>query len=148
MMDLHGLPALNAALNGISARCLGWGYRCIRRGDARRHQRWMTAALVSSTLFLASYLTYHGYLAIHLHRGPTVFREPAWLRPIYLAILLSHTLLAAAIVPMVLRTFWLARHDRVDAHRRLARWTWPLWMYVSVTGVVIYVLLYHVNSPA
>ena len=95
-------------------------------------------------LFLASYLTYHGYLAYGLHRGPTVFTNPAWFRPIYLAILLSHTVLAVVIVPLALVTLSRALKQRFDPHRRIARWTWPLWMYVSVTGVLIYLLLYQV----
>ena len=147
-MDITALPAVNACLNGLSAIFLGLGYYHIGRQNRLAHRNCMVAAFASSTLFLACYITYHGYLAIHLHRGPTVFHEPAWLRPIYLAILLSHTVLAVVIVPLALGTLALAARGSFDRHRRLARWTWPLWMYVSVTGVVIYFLLYHVNSPS
>jgi uncharacterized membrane protein YozB (DUF420 family) len=136
------LPPVNAALNGVSALLLAFGYYFIRRKNQLAHRRCMLAAFVASVLFLVCYLTYHGYLAWHLHRGPTRFREPAWFRPIYLTILLTHTALAAAIVPLVLITLRRALRGRFEAHRKLARWTWPLWMYVSVTGVVIYWLLY------
>jgi len=145
-MSFSSLPAVNAFLNATSAICLAWGFYFIRRGDRLAHRRCMIAAFASSIVFLACYLTYHTYLAVYLHRGPTVFQNPAWLRPIYLSILLTHTVLAMVIVPLALRTIYLALKGRFDAHRRLARWTWPLWMYVSVTGVVIYFLLYHVNS--
>ena len=89
-------------------------------------------------MFLAGYLTYH----FTVQDRATRFRDPAWFRPVYLAILLTHTILAAAIVPMVLITLSRALRERFDAHKRIARWTWPLWMYVSVTGVLIYYLLY------
>ena len=85
-----------------------------------------------------------GYLAYVLHRGPTRFLEPAWFRPIYLFVLLTHTLLAIVIVPMILVTLVRGLRERFDKHRRIARWTWPLWMYVSVTGVLIYFLLYQI----
>jgi len=147
-MNFSSLPAVNAFLNGTSALCLGLGFYFIRRGNREAHRRSMLAAFASSILFLACYITYHTYLAVHLHRGPTVFQNPAWLRPIYLGILLTHTVLAIVIVPLALRTIYLALKGRLEQHRRIARWTWPLWMYVSVTGVVIYYLLYHVNSPA
>lgn len=141
-MTLLDLPALNALLNSVSAVFLAAGYRQIRQGNQNAHRNCMLGAAVASVLFLASYLTYHSYVAYVLHRGPTVFRDPAWFRPFYLFILGTHTLLAIVIVPLVLRTFYLALRNRFDRHRRIARWTWPLWMYVSVTGVLIYLLLY------
>ena len=98
----------------------------------------MVGALVCSALFLASYLTYHWFA------GRTVFREPAWFRPIYLTLLLTHTVLAVAIVPLILITATRAFREKFEAHKKIARWTWPLWMYVSVTGVVIYFLLYQI----
>ncbi len=104
----------------------------------------MLLAFATSCLFLVSYLTYHFGLAYYLHKGPTRFVNPPWFRPIYLAILLTHTLLAAVIVPMILITLFRALRERFDLHRRLARWTWPIWMYVSVTGVLIYFLLYRI----
>jgi uncharacterized membrane protein YozB (DUF420 family) len=138
------LPAVNAGLNALSAAFLGTGYYYIRRGNRVVHRNCMVAAFAASTLFLGCYLTYHGYLAYYLHQGPTVFREPAGFRPIYLAILLTHTLLAVVIVPLALLTLWCAWKQRFELHKRVARWTWPLWMYVSVTGVLIYLLLYQI----
>ena len=135
-------PAVNACLYCISALFLGAGYYFIRRKNQTAHRNCMIAAFAVSTLFLACYLTYHGYLAYYLHRGPTPFRGPAGFRPIYLGILLTHTLLAMLIVPLALITLHRALRQRFELHRKIARWTWPCWMYVSVTGVVIYYLLY------
>jgi uncharacterized membrane protein YozB (DUF420 family) len=143
-MSVTDLPIVNACLNGLSAVFLTCGYFYIRRRNQTAHRNCMVAAFVASTLFLACYLTYHGYLGYVLHKGPTVFKNPAWFRPIYLTILLTHTILAVVIVPMVLMTLSRALKKRFDLHRRIARWTWPLWMYVSVTGVVIYLLLYQI----
>jgi len=141
-MTIHDLPAVNATLNGLSAVFLTCGYVFIRRGNKLAHRNCMISAFITSAIFLCCYLFYHGYLAVVLHQGPTRFLQPAWFRPIYLTILLTHTLLAVIIVPMILRTLYLAKNERFDAHKKIARWTWPLWMYVSVTGVVIYLLLY------
>ena len=143
-MSITDLPAVNAGLNGLSALFLSCGYYYIRQKNQTAHRNCMIAALICSALFLCCYLTYHGYLGYVLHKGPTIFRNPAWFRPIYLTILLTHTLLAVVIVPMVLMTVRRAQTKRFDAHRKIARWTWPLWMYVSVTGVVIYLLLYQI----
>jgi uncharacterized membrane protein YozB (DUF420 family) len=104
----------------------------------------MITAFCTSVVFLACYLTYHGYLAVVLHEGPTRFLHPAWFRPIYITILLTHTILAVVIVPLILMTLWRAKKQNFEAHKRIARWTWPLWLYVSVTGVVIYLLLYRI----
>jgi putative membrane protein len=143
-MSPADLPPVNACLNGISAICLSCGYYFIRRRNVPAHRRCMIGAFAASTLFLACYLTYHGYLAYYLHKGPTVFREPAGFRPVYLAILFTHTVLAVVIVPLVFMTLNRALRARFELHRKIARWTWPLWMYVSVTGVVIYLLLYQI----
>ena len=143
-MSPADLPIVNACLNGLSAIFLTVGFYFIRVKNQTAHRNCMIAAFVTSTLFLACYLTYHGYLAYYLHRGPTIFREPGWFRPIYLALLLTHTVLAIVIVPMVLITLNRALKRRFDLHRKIARWTWPLWMYVSVTGVIIYLLLYQI----
>ena len=143
-MSLADLPVVNASLNGLSAIFLGAGYYFIRRKKQVAHRNCMIAAFVTSTLFLACYLTYHGYRAYYLHQGPTVFKEPAGFRPVYLGILLTHTLLAALIVPLALITLHRALRQRFELHRRIARWTWPCWMYVSVTGVLIYLLLYRI----
>jgi len=138
------LPPVNATLNALSAVFLSWGLYFIRRQRVLAHRNCMISAFITSAIFLVCYITYHTYLARYLHRGPTVFRNPAWFRPIYLALLISHTILAVAIVPMVLVTLSRGLKERFDAHKRIARWTWPLWMYVSVTGVLIYFLLYHI----
>jgi putative membrane protein len=137
-LQLSDLPAINAGLNSTSAVFLLAGYYFIRKRDQNAHRNCMIGALVTSSLFLVSYLTYH------FNAGRTVFRDPAWFRPIYLTILITHTLLAVVIVPMVLVTLSRALKARFDSHRRIARWTWPIWMYVSVTGVVIYLLLYQI----
>jgi len=138
-MTFNDLPALNAALNGSSAVFLTVGFISIRRRNQAAHRNCMIAALCASVLFLTSYLTYH--FAVH---GVTRFREPEWFRPIYLALLLTHTVLAAAMVPMIIITLSRAFRQRFERHKAIARWTWPLWMYVSVTGVLIYLLLYRI----
>ena len=141
-MSFSDLPAVNASLNAVSAVCLSAGYYFIRRKNQAAHRNCMLAAFMCSVLFLICYLTYHGYRAYVLHQGPTRFLEPAWFRPIYLTILMTHTILAVVIVPLVLVTLTRALKKRFELHRKIARWTWPLWMYVSVTGVLIYYLLY------
>lgn len=143
-MSVH-LPAVNATLNGVAAVLLLLGYRAIRGGRRETHRRFMLAAFAASTLFLACYLYYHLAVA----RGqPTRFNGAGLARTSYLALLLSHTVLAAVNLPMVLRTLWLAHRQDWERHRRLARWTFPIWLYVSVTGVVVYVVLYHFNPSA
>jgi uncharacterized membrane protein YozB (DUF420 family) len=137
-MTISDLPLLNACFNSASAILLSAGYFFIKRGNQIAHRNCMVGALITSTLFLVSYLTYHAFA------GTTVFKNPAWFRPIYLVILLTHTLLAAVIVPLVLITVTRAFRARWELHKRIARWTWPIWMYVSVTGVVIYLLLYQI----
>ena len=136
-MNPHDLPAVNATLNGLSAILLGAGYVCIKKKNIPAHRACMISAFVTSAIFLACYLTYH----IFVHHV-TYFRNPAWFRPIYLAILATHTILAVVIVPLIFMTLSRALRQRFDRHKRIARWTWPLWMYVSVTGVVVYWLLY------
>jgi uncharacterized membrane protein YozB (DUF420 family) len=130
-------PALNATLNGSSAVLLLIGRWFIARGRIAVHRAFMIAALVSSTLFLISYLYYHA------HVGSVHFRGQGWSRPVYFTILISHTILAAFVVPMVVVTLSRALRERFDRHRAIARWTFPVWMYVSVTGVVVYIMLYH-----
>ena len=143
-MHIHDLPAINAALNGLSAVFLMAGFVFIRRKNKMAHRNCMVAAFVTSIVFLVCYLTYHTYLAVILHQGPTRFLHPPWFRPIYLTILLTHTVLAAIIVPMILLTLYRAKKERFELHKKIARWTWPLWMYVSVTGVIVYFLLYRI----
>ena len=138
-MTLHDLPACNATFNGFAGVFLSFGYYFIKRGKVIAHRNCMISAVCSSALFLTGYLTYH--FTVH---GVTHFRDPAWFRPIYLTILLTHTVLAVVIVPLVLITLSRALQQRFDKHKRIARWTWPIWMYVSVTGVLIYLLLYQI----
>jgi uncharacterized membrane protein YozB (DUF420 family) len=135
-MSVSDLPALNATLNGLSAVFLGAGYVCIKKKNVPAHRLCMISAFIASVLFLACYLTYHYF------HGVTVFRNPAWFKPIYWTILGTHTILAVVIVPMVFLTLSRALRERFDRHKAIARWTWPLWMYVSVTGVIVYWLLY------
>ena len=130
------LPAVNATLNAISGVLLSAGYVFIRRGRIAMHKRCMLAALTSSALFLTSYVTYH------LHAGSRPFPGQGPVRVIYFAILITHVVLAAVIVPLALMTAARGLRAQFDAHARIARWTLPLWLYVSVTGVVIYVMLY------
>jgi putative membrane protein len=129
---------VNAALNATSAALAVLGWRAIRDGQRERHRALMLAAFASSVLFLAGYLTRIALTGTHAFPGGGL------LRAAYLAILASHTVLAAAAAPMVLRTLFLAVRERFPDHRRIARFTLPIWMYVSVTGVAVYVLLYHV----
>ena len=137
-MTIHDLPAVNATLNGLSAVFLTLGFIFIKRGHKIAHRNCMISAFSTSAVFLICYLTYHFFA------GRTEFKNPLWFKPIYLIILLTHTVLAVVIVPLILRTLWLARKQNFEAHKKIARWTWPLWMYVSVTGVVIYLLLYQI----
>jgi uncharacterized membrane protein YozB (DUF420 family) len=141
MLSLADLPTVNAALNATSAVLLASGYRYIRRRQVAAHQRCMIAACVTSTLFLLSYLIYH------YNVGSMPFRGQGWVRPIYFTILISHTILAAAIVPLVLVTLFRAWKADFAKHARIAKWTLPIWFYVSVTGVVIYWMLYQLFPP-
>ena len=140
-MGVTDLPAVNATLNATSAVLLLFAYAAIRRHDVQRHRTLMLATAATSALFLVSYLVYHA------HVGSVKFTGTGPVRTLYFSILLTHTVLAAVIVPMVLRTLYLGLKRRDETHRRLARWTFPLWLYVSVTGVVIYAMLYHLYPP-
>lgn len=138
MTDLSIFPALNASLNGASAVLITIGRALIRRKKVRWHRACMIAAVATSTLFLASYLYYHA------HVGSVRFPGRGWTRPAYFALLISHTVLAATVVPLVLLTLTAALRGRFDSHRRIARWTYPVWLYVSVTGVLVYLVLYRI----
>jgi len=141
-MTVLDLPAVNASLNGLSAVFLATGYIFIRQKHQIAHRNCMIAAFATSTIFLVCYVVYHGYRYWILHIGPTRFLQPEWFKPIYLVILGTHTILAIVIVPMILVTLNRARLQRFEFHKKIARWTLPLWMYVSVTGVLVYWLLY------
>ena len=136
MITINDLPAVNAGLNATAAILLGIGYALIRRGRIRQHRAVMLTAFGTSVLFLVSYLTYHA------HVGSKHFPGTGAMRTIYFTILLTHTVLAATIVPLALVTLSRALSARFDRHRAIARWTLPLWMYVSITGVIVYFMLY------
>ena len=135
-LDVSALPKLNAMLNGGSAILLGAGYVFIRRRQIAAHLSCMLSAFGLSILFLISYVVYH------FHAGSRPFTGQGWVRPVYFVLLLTHVVLAAVIVPLALTTIWRALSGRFDRHRTIARWTLPIWLYVSVTGVVIYWMLY------
>ncbi len=135
-MFASSLPALNAALNSLSAVFLLAGFLFIKSRNQSAHRACMLTAFGCSILFLISYLIYHYQV------GSVPFRGRGWIRPVYFTILLTHTILATAVVPLALITLTRALRERFDAHRRIARWTFPNWLYVSVTGVVVYWMLY------
>ena len=137
MTELPYLPALNAVLNGASAILVATARAQIRRGRIAAHRALTIAAVCTSSLFLVSYVWYHA------HVGSVHFQGQGWSRPLYFTILISHTILAAAIVPLVIVTLTLGLRRRDPKHRAIARWTYPLWIYVSCTGVIIYLMLYH-----
>ncbi len=143
-MTWQDLPAINACLNGASTVLLTAGYWQIRRGNKTAHRNCMIGALITSALFLACYLTYHELMRRTTGKGHTSFVDPVWFKPVYLTILFTHLVGAVAIVPLVLMTVTRAIRGDFERHKRIARWTWPVWMYVSATGVVIYFLLYQV----
>jgi uncharacterized membrane protein YozB (DUF420 family) len=135
-MTVRDLPAVNAALNATSAALLVWGWTLIRRRRIQQHRRVMIAAFTVSLLFLASYLVYHAQV------GSVRFTRTGTIRTIYLTILLTHTVLAAAVPFLAVITLWYALMRRDARHRAIARWTLPIWLYVSITGVVVYWMLY------
>ncbi|HEY6291850.1 MAG TPA: DUF420 domain-containing protein [Terriglobia bacterium] len=142
MIPLDYFPAIDATLNGASAVLLMAGYLCIRRHRIKAHRAFMLSAVGTSTLFLLCYLWYHA------HHGVTRFQGLGMVRNLYFALLGSHTVLAAAIVPLVLVTLSRALRRNFIRHRQIARWTFPLWVYVSVTGVLVYWILYHLYPGA
>jgi len=136
-VTVSDLPALNATLNAVAGILLIVGYREIRLGHIRRHRAAMLAACAASTLFLISYVIYHA------HAGSRPFTGRGSIRIVYFTILISHVILATAILPLALVTLTRALRERFDRHAAIARWTLPIWLYVSVTGVVVYFMLYH-----
>jgi uncharacterized membrane protein YozB (DUF420 family) len=144
MIGPDDLPTVNATLNGTSAVLLVLGYAAIRRRAVAFHKTCMLSALTVSLVFLASYLYYH--FAVK-HGEPTRFPGTGWIRPTYFSILISHTLLAIIVAPLALITVYLGLRDRLPRHSRLARWTLPLWLYVCITGVVVYWMLYRLYPP-
>jgi putative membrane protein len=138
------LPHVNAFLNTTSGLCLIAGYIFIRRRQIRAHRASMIAAFIASSIFLVSYVLYHSLLAYYLGQGPTKFRGEGFIRPIYFVILITHTILAIVIVPFIIVTLRRGLKREDSRHKRIARWTLPLWLYVSVTGVVVYLFLYQI----
>lgn len=136
-MNASNLPTLNAALNALSAFLLIMGYREILRGELDRHRKWMIGALATSILFLISYLIYHWQV------GSVPYPHHDWTRPVYFAILIPHIILAAVNVPLVLIVVRRAWRGDFERHRALAKWVWPSWIFVCVSGVAIYLMLYH-----
>ncbi|MGB7496217.1 MAG: DUF420 domain-containing protein [Candidatus Acidiferrum sp.] len=135
--------ALNAILNGLSGILLACGYIAIRSGKMQIHKRFMISAFAVSCAFLVSYVIYHIRIHQVIH-----FQGQGWIRPVYFTLLTSHTILAIVIVPMILITLHRALRERFDKHRQIARWTLPLWFYVSVTGVIVYLMVYQIYAPA
>lgn len=142
MMDIADLPHLNATLNGVATLLLAYGFWMIRRGERDRHRAAMLAACAVSGLFLISYLIYH------FNSGLARFGGVGAVRPVYFGLLISHVLLAALITVLVPLTLYRALTGTFERHRRVARWTWPMWMYVSITGVIIYVMTVHLYPHA
>jgi uncharacterized membrane protein YozB (DUF420 family) len=137
LISVSQLPSLNAALNALSAILLIAGYLFIKSRNIKAHKTCMLAAFASSVFFLISYLVYHYQV------GSVPFKGQGGIRLVYFTILLTHTVLATAVVPLALVTLFRALKERFDRHRRIARWTLPIWFYVSVTGVIVYAMLYH-----
>ncbi len=138
------LPTANAVLNSTAALLLLAGYVAVRRGRIRTHRTCMLLAVLTSTVFLATYVTYHTLRQMATGVGHTPFTGTGLIRPIYFGVLVSHLILAMTLLPLVGTTLYRALRGRFEAHARLARWTWPIWMYVSVTGVAVYVMLYRI----
>src|SRR3954469_22453054 len=136
-MTVSDLPPINASLNGLATVLLSFGYIFIKQKKQNAHRNCMIAAFITSTVFLACYLTYHFNVT-----AVTKFQGQGIARPIYFFILITHVILAVVIVPLVLMTMSRGLKQRFEAHKKIARWTWPLWMYVSVTGVIVYMMLY------
>lgn len=142
-MTVADLPTVNATLNGLCTILLTAGFVFIKQGKKEAHMKCMIAAFVTSAVFLCCYLYYHFNTQV-----VTSFQNPAWFRPIYLTILITHTILAVVILPMIMMTFSRALKAKYELHKKIAKWTWPLWMYVSTTGVIIYLLLYQIFPQA
>jgi uncharacterized membrane protein YozB (DUF420 family) len=143
-MSFTELPALNACLNGLSTILLTAGFVFIKRGNKTAHRNCMVTALMTSAAFLVCYVYYHYRMKQVYGDAHTKFLDPAWFRPIYLTILFTHLVGAFAIVPLVIVTVSRAARQQFERHKKIAHWTWPVWMYVSVTGVIIYLLLYQI----
>jgi putative membrane protein len=138
------LPHFNAILNTTSAILLVTGFYFISKRQITSHKKCMLTAFITSAVFLASYVLYHSLRAYYFHIGPSRFNGEGWVRPAYFTILITHTILAVVIAPFILVTLWRALRGRFDLHLRVAKWTFPIWLYVSVTGVIVYLMLYQI----
>jgi uncharacterized membrane protein YozB (DUF420 family) len=136
-LTIHDLPTVNAFLNATAAILLVWGFTLIKRKKIAEHRRVMLSAFAVSCIFLACYLTYH------YNVGSVRFPRPGWVKTVYLTILTTHTILAVTVPVLAIITLNRALRGRFDKHRKIARWTFPIWLYVSVTGVIVYLMLYH-----
>lgn len=136
-MQVQDLPTLNASLNAVAATLLLSGYIAIKKNNKELHKKLMVATFIVSSLFLTSYLIYHYYV------GSVKFPDLGWIKTVYLLILIPHIILSTVMVPMILKTFWHAYRQEWEKHKKIARLTFPIWMYVSITGVIIYFMLYH-----
>jgi putative membrane protein len=141
MFSYHSLAPLNSVLNAVAAILLLAGFYCIRRKHVRAHRAFMLSAFAVSVVFFLSYCIYH------YHVGDVRFQGQGWVRPVYFTILISHVLLATAIVPLVVVTLWRALNGNFRRHRRIAIWAWPIWVYVSITGVIVYLMCYQLYPP-
>jgi len=141
-MSFSDLPAVNASLNAFTAVLLVLGLRFIKRGNKKAHRNCMITACCASVIFLTCYVSYHTWMRRTHGSAHTVFLKPPWFRPIYLTVLYTHLVAAVAILPLIGVTLTRALKGNFERHKKIARWTWPIWMYVSVTGVIIYWLLY------
>ena len=138
-MTIQDLPLINASLNALATVFLTLGYFFIRKGNKTAHKKCMISAFITSAVFLNCYLIYHFNTEV-----VTRFVNPSWFRPIYLVILVTHVILAIVILPLIFMTLNRALKARYELHKKIAKWTWPIWMYVSITGVLIYLLLYQI----
>lgn len=137
-MTVEQLPALNASLNGLSTVLLLLGFYLIKQGKRQAHMKCMIAALCTSTVFLACYLYYH------YHVGATRFTDPGWFKPFYLALLIPHVILAVVMLPFIFKALWHAYKGDFDRHKKTVKWAWPMWLFVSITGVLVYLILYQI----
>lgn len=136
-MTISDLPSLNAILNALSTSLLLLGYVHIKKGYRDRHRKFMIAAVISSAAFLISYLIYHNQV------GSVPYPYHDWTRPVYFAILIPHIILAAVMVPFIIAALWFAVRGKFERHKRLTRWVWPVWIFVSLSGIAVYFMLYH-----
>ena len=138
-MTVNELPAVNASLNGLATTLLLLGFYLIKKGRREAHKKCMVAAFCASAVFLACYLYYHFTV-----EGVTRFTNPAWFKPFYLVLLLTHVVLAVVVLPFIFKALWHAYKGDFERHKKTVKWAWPMWLYVSITGVLVYLILYQI----